>query len=258
MRKGIVLGMLASLLVLAACAPAPDEGYALYQTILIDHGKSDGRHLQVLEDERLTPGMRRLMWGGSKAPLAIAAGLGLSLQDPAIARLLDPPIRPAMLRLLDASGKTLALRHFDCPLAELNETPLPQGPTEVWAIGVDCHTGSGNYEGLVTRFFWIINDQFEWQRYTDGKTDEPIELTLLNSPKIAWHLSSAPRAEEIEEVSGVPDFRGLKPGQEPTHTLIDYVVYRFKDGLWHRQEREVPGDWRQEDGFPAEREFPRD
>ena len=256
--RSIALCLLASLLALAACARAPDAGYALYQTILIDHGKSDGRRLQVLEDERLTPGMRRLMWGGPKAPLAIAAGLGLSLQDPAIAGLLDPPIRPAMLRLQDASGKTLAMRHFDCPLAELNDAPLPQGPTEVWAIGVDCHTGSGSYEGLVTRLFWIINDQFEWQRYTDGKTAEPIELTLLNSPKIAWHLSSAPRAEAVEEVSGIPDFSGLKPGQEPTRTVIDYVTYRFKDGLWHRTERLVPGDWRQEDGFPAATEFPRD
>ncbi len=253
----LALGLLASLLTLASCAPAPDAGYTLYQTILIDHGSSDGRRLQVLEDERLTPGMRRLMWGGPKAPLAIASGLGISLQDPTIARLLDPPIRPAMLRLQDASGKTLALRHFDCPLAELNEAPLPQGQTEVWAIGVDCHTGSGNYEGLVTRLFWIVNDQFEWQRYTDGKIDEPIELTLLNSPKIAWHLSSAPRAEEVEEVSGIPDFTGLKPGQEPTKTVIDYVVYRFKDGLWHRTERLMPGDWRQEDGFPAAGAFPR-
>jgi hypothetical protein len=162
-----------------------------------------------------------------------------------------------MLRLEDGAGKTLALRHFDCPLAELDEDPLPQGPTDVWAIGVDCHTATGQYEGLVTRFFWIINDDFEWQRYVDASTSEPIELTLLDSPKIAWRLVSRPRAELVEEVSGIPDFSGLKPGQEPSRMLTNHVVYRFKDGLWHRSEHATPGDWRQEDGFPPDSTFPR-
>lgn len=256
-RGSLVAVMMTALcLTASSCAPSSDSGYTVYQTIFIDHGDLNGRRLEILEDARITPGMRRVMWGGSKAPLEIATSLGETVQDPSIAALFDPVIRPAMLRLQDQAGNTLAMRHFDCPLAELNETPLPQGHTQVWAVGVDCHTSTGEYEGLVTRFFWIINDGFEWQRYTDPETPDPIELTLLNSPKIAWHLASRPRAEDVEEVSGIPDLTGLQPGQVPTRHLRDYVRYHFANGLWHRRERLVPGDWRQEDGFPPDSAFP--
>jgi hypothetical protein len=248
----------AGLLLLAGCSGSgdPDAGYTLYQTVFIDRGTPHERRLQVMEDARVTPGMREVMWQGPKQPGEVAAALGLDASDPAIKALGDPPIRPALLRLSDAAGKVLAERRFDCPLGALNPEPLPQGQGAVFALGIDCHTATGVYEGLVTRFFTVAGDTFAWQRFRRPSDGAVLELTLLDSPKIGWVLASPGRAEDILEVSGQPNPDHLAANGVPIGTIVDYVRYRFQGGLWQRAERQRPGDWQQSDGFPAENRFP--
>jgi hypothetical protein len=249
----------AALLLLVGCSGGggEDDGYTLYQTVFIDRGTPHERRLQVMEDARLTPGMRDVMWEGPKQPAEIASALGLDAADPSIKALSDPPIRPAMLRLSDATGKVLAERRFDCPLGALNPSPLPQGKGAVWALGIDCHTATGVYEGLVTRFFTVADDKFVWQKFRRPGDGAILELTLLDSPKIAWVLASPGRAEDILEVSGQPDMDHLAANGVPIGTIVEYVRYRFQNGVWQRTERQAPGDWQQSDGFPPEARFPK-
>jgi hypothetical protein len=247
----------------SACSPpSPDAGYVVYQTVFLDRGVGTEQRLQVMEDARLTPGMRAVMWDGPKGPDEVAKALGLPIDDAAIVSLAKDPVKPAMLRLTDAKGNVLAERRFDCPLGQLNDTSLPQAAAggavaQVWALGIDCHTATGVYEGLVTRLFTLADNKFVWQKFRDPAGGDPIELTLLDAPKVGWRLASPGRVEDIEEVSGQPDMNTLAPNGVPRATIIDYVRYRFVDGLWTRSDRTVPGDWQSRQAFPSESDFPK-
>jgi hypothetical protein len=260
MRRGLVLAALVLSLPGGCSSPGPDDGYVVYQTVFVDRGKPTERRLQVMEDARLTPGMRQVMWGGPKEPKEISGALGLADSDPVIAALAKDPVKPAMLRLTDAAGKVLTERRFDCALGELNDSPLPQtdgaATQPVWALGIDCHTATGLYEGLVTRFFTLGGDRFAWQKLRDPAGGDPIELTLLNSPKIGWHLASQPRVDDVLSVSGQPDMSHLDAKGVPQGMIVDLVRYHFAGGLWQRSDREMPGDWSRGEAFPPASAFP--
>ena len=85
-----------------------------------------------------------------------------------------------------------------------------------------------------------IDDQTD----TDAASQENEELTLVQAPRITWHLQPKDHADNIVEVSCHPDFndarfKSAKPGQSlPTDLpdVVDYIRYRSDgQGGWIRK-----------------------
>jgi hypothetical protein len=266
MSRPLVLSLLA--VTLAACSPGKPIEYVVHQSVVVaDAGKPTERRIEILEDARLTPAMREAMWGGSKNPADFLDAPGVTADGALKKSFAETETRHALVRLIDRDGKALAERRLDCELAATSDHPLPQqGGRAVWALGNDCSTGDGLYAGMITHFFTVETDKIVWQHYKDAATGEDEELTVVQAPRITWHLTPRDHADQILEVSCHPDFsdprfQSVKPGEElPTDLpdVVDYIRYRADGrGGWIRQQRTAKNriwDVRQE--FPAENEFP--
>ena len=253
---------------LAACSPGKPIEYVVHQSLVVaDAGKPGERRIEILEDARFTPAMRAFMWGGSKDPAQFLTAPGVSADAALKQNFAETEPRRALVRLIDPTGKVLVERQLDCELAEAAPRPIPQsGGRMVWAIGNDCSTGDGLYAGLITRFATVEGDKLVWQHYVDAATQENEEMTLVQAPRITWHLRPKERADTILEVSCHPDFtderfQQVKPG-EPLPTdlpdVTDYIRYRADgQGGWVREQRTVKGKvWDDREPFPAESAFP--
>jgi len=263
----VVVVPLALCCVLAACSKhaPPDEGLAVHQTVTVAGAGTPGeRRLEVLEDARITPALRTLMWGGSKDPAWLLAQPGMA--DAALARsLAETGFRHALLRLVDGKGAVLADRRLDCELGEIAEPALPQGDGTAWGIGDDCSTGEGDFAGLVTRFLKPAGDKIRFETYREPDGRE-LELTLVTAERIAWHLVPHGEANLVHEVSSHPDFDdprfvALKPGEAPPADLpwvVDYLTYRWDGaGAWVKAVRtEKEARWSADDEWPEGERFP--
>ena len=107
----------------AAELPLIADGYQIFQSVPVRQPGLTGL-LQILEDERLTPGLRQDMWRGFNDPKVSLGNLGVGPSDPAYGNFERLPVRPAKIRLVDGDGVTLALRTFDVPLAMIEAETL--------------------------------------------------------------------------------------------------------------------------------------
>jgi hypothetical protein len=254
------LSILALFVLVTACdgqAPAADQGLAVHQRVIVaNEGTPEERQVEVLEDARITEGLRYWLWGGSKEASDFLHEEGLDLDDATRASLTKDPLRHGLIRLVDGSGKVLDERKLDCELGEVVEPALTQGETgQAFAFGDDCSTGTGDYAGLITRFFTIADDKFAWQTYPDAETGEKVELTLVQARKITWHLVPKTAADEVFEVSTHPEFAA--PAGKPAGDVTDYLHFRYDGhGGWTRKARTLPGAWNPLKGFPPPEAFP--
>jgi hypothetical protein len=235
----------------------------VHQSVVIaGAGTADERRLEVLEDARITPAMRELMWGGSKDPHWLLAQPGIA-PDPGLAH---DGFRRGMLRLVDRDGNVLAERRLDCELGLIAEPALPQAGGLVWGVGDDCSTGEGDFAGLITRFLVPAPDRIHFEAYRDTDGRE-LELTLVTAHRIRWHSDPKGVAETVREVSSHPDFedrrmRDLKPGEPPPADLpwvVEYLTYRWDAGagLWLKTARtERDRQWDEDQAWPDAAEFP--
>ncbi len=258
------------LVLLAGCSKAPppnDTGLAVHQSVVIlGQGTPGERRLSVLEDERITPDLRRLMWGGPKDPRWLLAQTGIGDVAGLKASLAATGWRRGLLRLTDHAGTVIAERRLDCELGQIAEPALPQGDGVVFGVGDDCSTGEGDFAGLVTRFLVPSPDHIRFETYQDEATGKRLELTLVTANRIAWHASPRGTASLLHEVSSHPDFDdprflALKPGDPPPPDLpwvIEYLTYRW-DGAadWIRAVRVEHGrQWDADAAFPGDAAFP--
>ena len=95
-RADVSAGLLL-LAALSACSPPkppPEEGLAVHQSVaILDPGGPGERRLEVLEDARITPALRALMWGGSKDPAALLAQPGIDAAPSLGRSLAEQPFR---------------------------------------------------------------------------------------------------------------------------------------------------------------------
>ena len=249
--------LLASLLVLALSPPArADEaalppGYALHRSLPLDKAANgtDGA-LQILEDSRITPALRGLMWQQTND-----TDLILAARDPLRAAFAKKPLQPAHLRFVDGAGKVLADQPFDVPLADIEVQPLHDGaPT--FLVSTDHSVGMGSYAGLETTLAEI--DQ--------GKL-VPVALpgrpALVRSLKNGWKIvddkvpGAAPAAgvhKAIQVVACHPNY--AKPDWAVTgEFVVDLTTYRYAAGAWHDTVRSLVGYWESDEDWPDD-QFP--
>ncbi len=107
MRLPVIFMAAQSLILLGISVMASDaaeKDYTIHQSVMLRKA-SDGvdGYLQLLEDARLTPELRKDMWIKFNDPLQVLEG-NVSKDDPLLLSFEDQPVRNARLRLVDAKG----------------------------------------------------------------------------------------------------------------------------------------------------------
>jgi hypothetical protein len=246
--------------------PPPDTaGLALHQIVILAHAGEPGeRRIEVLEDARISSALRYWLWGASKDSTDFLHHPGVSGDKALVAAMQQGPLLRGLVRLVDHDGKVLDSRRLDCELGTVSGEPMPQADGQVWTLGDDCSTGSGDYAGLITHFFSLGDDRIAWQHYSDGN-DEHAELTVVQARRIAWRPGDPPRLEDITEVSSHQDFddprfKTLAPGEPLPADLplvTDLIHYHYVGkGDWQKRIHIEKSAWFGGDGFPGPDRFP--
>jgi hypothetical protein len=243
----------------AADVPLTAEGYQIFQTVVLRqeaHGLTG--MVQILEDERLTPGIRRDMWRGFNDPAMSLANLGVGPSDPAYESFKQRPVRSAQIRLLDDKGATLDARTFDAPLAEIeNETLTFTARQTTFLVTVDHSIGMGSYAGADTFFATVADRRLRWEVVVAANGSERRELAVSRAVKSDWRLdwASTGLGSDILSAASRPNFENPR-WQDTGEFVTLFSRLHFDRGAWHRTERREIGSWESDQPFPEATKFP--
>ena len=241
--------------VIAACASAPvhqPDGYALRKSYELtpprDH--MTGR-IELLEDVRIRPEMRKAIteaYGGDPCAAHPPSVLGALCGDPHHA-----PLRPAMLRLIDADGRVIATRLLDRPLAFLGGANLYEDRRSSYAVTVDLSAGAGSYSGPYTRFAEPDRRGFNWILvHSAGITDT---LTMVSTLKTRWEILR----DQTDSHAQFLVVRCRPAADAPAGSVAFTVTYErvmFDGARWHLLARSEPGCYESDEPFPPRSKFP--
>jgi hypothetical protein len=233
------------------------DGYQIFQTVFLSkevHGLTG--LLQILEDERITPGLRRDMWRGFNDPTTSLANLGVGPNDPAYMSFTRQRVRPAKIRLLDDTNETLDARTFDAPLATIETESLTfTWPQTTFLVTVDHSIGMGSYAGADTFFATVADRKLRWGIVIDGSDNR--ELAVGRALKRDWRLEwmGTGLVSDILSVSSRPNFENSR-WQDTGEFVTLFQRFHFDGGAWHRTERREIGSWESEQPFPEAAKFP--
>ncbi|WP_189045632.1 hypothetical protein [Aliidongia dinghuensis] len=241
---GLLAGLLA--IVPAASAHAAEArvpvGYAMHQSLPLDRATNgvDGA-LQILEDARLTPALRRNMWGQTAD-----TDLVLAEKNPLRKSFAKMPLKPAHLRLVDNAGKVVEDQAFEVPLAELDRQQLHDGPATV-LLTTDHSIGTGSYAGLETSLWAVVQGEL---------MPEPLpgRKVLVGSLKNAWKIveEKTPQgaaAKAVQVVACHPNF--ANPNWAATEEfVVELTTYRFAGGAWQAATNSLTGYWENDGAWP--------
>jgi hypothetical protein len=252
--------LLASMLILFAsscsdvAAPGPasipgiiravtDDGYEINHSLeLRKAGDGIDGFLQIMEDARLTPGIREGMWEGFNDPLMALKGMGVGTTDPLYQSFKRVPVKPAIVRLIDGStGAVLDQQTLDVPLGNIGSNPVTINPTS-YPVIEDHSIGMGSYAGPVARLTTVNTGKLAWAKYVDDDTGEQGEIRLASAIKRGWktvEISTQPYRVDLltvatDMVNADGDF------------AVTYSRYKLRNGIWHRSTRSEPGIWENE------------
>ena len=224
-------------------APLPPARDGFVRTQHVAIGTAGGSALEVLEDARITPDLRRMMWGAAEDPEFV-----LDQRDPRLAGFKARPLRPARLLLVDAQGGVLQVRQLTEPQAIVWPAPLHGLPAPGFMLTVDDSVGMGSYAGRVTALLLPALHRLEPETATaaDGARTP---IALGDTLKTGWTIvPSGGGATDIELVAcrptgGTPDF------------VTTTSTYRLAGGRWRVAARRQAGIW-EDDTFPPRAAFP--
>jgi hypothetical protein len=226
----------------AASAPVPASRYALAQPVPVGGTGTDT--LEILEDARIDPALRKLMWHVSDDPSMLFPANSPDAHDYE-----QPPLQKAALRLMSPQGAVLAQRPLDEPLARIEPTPLTGLPTPTFLLTVDRSTGVGSYSGPATELLTPTAKRLEPVTFVTSAGTAGGPITLWSTGKADWRVIPSPAGgpATIEAVSSRPDAHG--------GFVTNYTTFSFSGGQWRSATRETAGLW--ESGvFPAPDAFP--
>ena len=254
----ITVVTVASLLAASSLSAQP-SGYATRTRFELSLGpdRVHGR-LELLEDARITPSMRQAIAESYGMDPCASTPLATAL-EPLCRRGTRLPLRPALLRLLDASGRVLATRQGERPLGELTVARLYGSSRRTYLFTVDLNAGGGSYSGPLTRLAEPSGHTFGWVMAADsaGAADT---LTLVSTLKSGWRAvpSASGRGEDLLQVRCRPDLSAPAASSQPVHFVVTFERYTFDGQQWQRRRRQEPGCWEAEDStsFPARGRFP--
>jgi hypothetical protein len=218
----------------------------------------EGR-IQVLEDSRIQPTMReaiREAWGENpcveRPPHVLQ-----SLCDAAD----HAPLRPALLRLLDARGDAIAERVAERPLADLSMMQLHDSASEsrtTYFFTIDLSAGAGSYSGPYTMLAEPTSRGFGWLVATDSIGNHADTVRLVSTLKSSWKVvpHAGGQSEDILMLRCRPDFSS--PSRNPPGFQLIFDRFSLERARWVRHTRVERGYWENEDStaFPPRAKFP--
>ncbi|MGH7035818.1 MAG: hypothetical protein ACREFL_18965 [Stellaceae bacterium] len=224
------------MIAISACAQAAGapHGYRIHQQVVLDADATGlSGKLQILEDDRIPPMLRREMWGKS-----YMLDMILDDSDPVRRQFEKAPMSLTHLRLADASGRVLHDETLEVPLAEIKVAYLYGNRFPTYLVTADYSTGLGSYNGPVTRFVEIRNGRFGYIRLAEAPGKDDL-LTLMRSLKTDWRIlrSQHGKSATIQSVSCRPDFA------TENDFITTYSTYRFDGTRWHRSSRQSREFW---------------
>jgi len=242
-----------SVMLLAAIAPgmAERQPHLVVASSLTLTAASDGfdGKLELLEDARLTPALGKTLWGSGGPELA------LSENDPRYKDLTSNLLLNAVLRLKDAHGKTVAETELEREQARIRFERLHPGRRSI-LVTTDLYAGSGSYSGPLTELLNVAGGRLKTVVARDAESGLSEPIRLKSSLKSAWKLAPAAGAhnnlKDILKVACRPDY----DAEYADNFLVTYTRYHWDGKEWIVLNRKVHGLWENDNGFPAQDQFP--
>lgn len=256
-------GAALTLAVAAGCASqqAPADGYRVRKVIVVDPEAKAGTSpsVQLLEDARIQPSMRQAIGEAY-------AGDPCAADPPArvLARLCSEhprrPLRPALVRLVDPSGRGIDSVAMERPLADVSIAYLYGDDTRpTFPVTVDLSAGFGSYSGPATRLADVRGGRLEWLTARDAATGKTDTITLATALKTAWRLVPAGGGRlDILQVLCRPDFDAPAGSDIAAQFILTFERYSWDGSRWVRYSRSEHGFWEfeGEETFPERTRFP--
>jgi hypothetical protein len=208
----------------------------------------DGR-LELLEDARLTPELKKILWESGGPEMVLGP------KDPLYKDLTSIPLRNAVLGLIDAHGKVIAQKRLEREMARMRLVSLHPGRRTI-LVTTDLSAGFGSYSGPATELLEVVGGRLEpvVARNAESGSNEPIGLA--STLKTQWKLVPAAGGEngqkDILEFACRPaDWGSLK-----SDFVLIYTRYHWDGKGWIEFVRRVHGFWESDEGFPPAARFP--
>ena len=212
------------------------DGYAVYKSVTLTTAVNGiSGSLQILADARITPEIRKAMWGVGPTDFAFY-GSDLAKQFD------DQPLLQGHLRIVNSAGQVVADEPFesDRPLAELDTAFLYGDNFPTYLVAVDYSSGCCN-SGPATMMVEIRS----------GKLRHVVSDWLPRTVRADWHIVEAPngKGKEIEMVDS--------NAQGPDAVFVtEYRTYRFNGSQWVGEKRSEKGYWEAGGDWPDRNRFP--
>ena len=221
------------------------QGYAVRQSLKLDRATYglEGT-LEVLEDERITPELQKVMWRISADPRQVLAD-----NDPHRMTFEKNHLRDAKVRVVTSDGRLAFEDKFVWPLAEIEVTPLTNSGDAVIFVTTDNTTNFGTYKGTATRMLEFKRGAKENAPYYVAIGEDPKAALLLRSQKSDWRLAKDARGTPvIQLIAAYPDVNG--------NVRDEYATIRSDEGGWVMNSRTEQGAWEPQEAWPAAAKFP--
>jgi hypothetical protein len=147
----------------------------------------DGR-LDLLEDARLTPELKKTLWESGGPEMAFDP------KDPVYKDLTSIPLRKAVLRLLDERGKVIAKKTLEREMARMRFEALRPGRRTI-LVTTDLSAGFGSYSGPDTELLEVIGDRLgrSWRRMPNLAQMSRSDWRVRSKRNGSWFPRSAAR-----------------------------------------------------------------
>ncbi|MGD0860151.1 MAG: hypothetical protein ABR912_12595 [Terracidiphilus sp.] len=208
----------------------------------------DGR-LELLEDARLSPDLKKELWGSGGPEVA------LDPKDPLYKDLTAVPLQKAVLQLMDAHGKVIAEKTLERELARMGFVSLRPGKRTI-LVTTDLSAGFGSYSGPDTELLEVSEGGLESVVAKDSKSGLSEPIRLASTLKIAWRL--VPAAGGVNGQKDILEFacRPADWGALNSGFVLIYTRYHWNGKGWTEFNRRVHGFWESDEGFPPLARFP--
>jgi hypothetical protein len=199
--------------------------YFVYQSMSTNVGTSVEK-IQVLRDARLR-GIKRI-------PLDIDGPQAVTYT-------------PALLRLIDSSGKKLEVHQLSKPMAWIKGSML-DGPGPTFEVTEDFSTGFGTYNGPMTSFVSIGSGKLQWLEASDPDGRNEHVIQFLDSIRSVWRVKNP---TTILAAFAQPDKKG-------TGGTVRLSRYSYEKDHWveHSVTKSGPSEFEATESIPADSEYP--
>jgi hypothetical protein len=228
-------------------ASTQQVGYRTNATIHLSNGLDgfDGR-LELLEDDRLTPELDKLLWMSGGPEMA------LDSKDPRYVALTSAPLRPALINLVDAHSNKVASRKLEREGAHIKTVSLIPGHRVVF-VTTDLSAGFGSYSGPFTQLIDVSRGRLDVLEARNSQSGKLEPIALADTLKTAWKLVAI--GPTPGGSTDILEF-ACRPKQDASVFYLIYTRYHWNGKEWIEFRRQTKGFWEADQAFPSPAEFP--